>query len=190
MFMKKIIVFCVSLFAVGVAANAASSMNGTSIESIEMSDMLRAEATVEPLDNELYLEVQAHINDYVAYLNATGVPISASKVNQWLAMNKKFFTNANLVMISENLKKLDEENYQSLLMLEYKNPTTSLLLSIFLGGLGVDRFYIGKVGAGVGKLLTLGGLGVWWLVDIFCIQNATRKVNYNEISEFMNMLVE
>ena len=42
---------------------------------------------------------------------------------------------------------------------------TLLLLSIFLGTLGVDRFYVGKIGTGILKLLTCGGCGIWWLVD-------------------------
>ncbi len=60
-------------------------------------------------------------------------------------------------------------------MTEDKSPTKALLLSIFLGGLGVDRFYLGHVGLGLGKLFTGGGLGVWWLIDIFLIQEAARK---------------
>lgn len=46
------------------------------------------------------------------------------------------------------------------------DPTSALVLSLLLGFLGIDRFYIGHPIRGLLKLLTLGGLGIWWLVDI------------------------
>lgn len=55
-----------------------------------------------------------------------------------------------------------------------KSYTTALLLSFFLGGLGVDRFYLGYTGLGIAKLLTLGGVGVWALIDFIMI--VLRKV--------------
>ena len=61
--------------------------------------------------------------------------------------------------------------------IQFKDPTTSLLISIFAGHLGIDRFYIGDVGMGVGKLLTCGGLGIWTIVDWFLIMDATRDKN-------------
>ncbi len=46
---------------------------------------------------------------------------------------------------------------------------TALLLSIFLGWLGIDRFYLGKIGTGILKLITFGGFGIWWLIDLILI---------------------
>lgn len=58
-----------------------------------------------------------------------------------------------------------------------KNPTISLVLSIVLGYLGIDRFYIGDTGMGIGKLLTCGGLYIWWIIDMSLIMNATKQKN-------------
>ena len=50
-----------------------------------------------------------------------------------------------------------------------KKWQTALALSVFLGVLGFDRFYLGKIGTGILKLLTWGGFGIWWIADIITI---------------------
>ena len=51
----------------------------------------------------------------------------------------------------------------------------ALLLSIFVGALGIDRFYLGRVGSGLVKLFTFGGLGIWWLIDVILIATNSLK---------------
>jgi TM2 domain-containing membrane protein YozV len=70
-------------------------------------------------------------------------------------------------------------------MVQFKDPTTALLISIFAGAYGIDRFYIGDTGMGVGKLLTCGGVGIWAIVDWFLIQGATKQKNLEKFNQAM-----
>lgn len=49
------------------------------------------------------------------------------------------------------------------------NWVLALIMSVVFGGLGVDRFIMGHIGLGILKLITFGGLGIWWLVDLILI---------------------
>jgi len=70
-------------------------------------------------------------------------------------------------------------------MMEGKKPKkwiVALLLSILLGSLGIDRFYMGYIGTGILKLITFGGFGIWWLIDLILIatKHDFKKVNWVE----------
>ena len=59
--------------------------------------------------------------------------------------------------------------------LNVKSKTIALILAIFLPG--VDRMYLGKIGSGILKLITGGGLGIWWIIDIILIASGKAKDN-------------
>ena len=49
------------------------------------------------------------------------------------------------------------------------NWVLTLVMSILFGSLGVDRFMMGHIGLGILKLITMGGCGIWWLIDLILI---------------------
>ena len=58
-----------------------------------------------------------------------------------------------------------------------KNRTVALLLCIFLGGLGIHRFYVGKIGTGILYLLTGGLFGIGWIIDLIKICTGSFRDN-------------
>lgn len=58
-----------------------------------------------------------------------------------------------------------------------KSKTPAWLLWLFTGGIGGHRYYMGDIGYAVAMTLTLGGLGVWSLIDAFLINGAIDKKN-------------
>ena len=65
---------------------------------------------------------------------------------------------------------------------EGRDWLVALLFSVFLGGLAVDRFYLGYVGLGILKLLTCSGFGIWYVIDIILIAcNKLKDAEGNEL---------
>lgn len=106
-------------------------------------------------------------------------------ITAFMSENQKKFNPQDILRLKKEFDGMSDAELLALTNTEFKDPTLSLVLSVLVGGLGVDRFYIGDIGAGVGKLLTGGGLGVWWLVDLFVIQKKTKKNNSEDLDETM-----
>lgn len=103
-----------------------------------------------------------------------------NQANQLIALYGSRLPMESMEMVRNILLNMDY-TVASIRFSQLKDPTISLILSVLVGSLGVDRFYIGDVGLGVGKLLTCGGAYVWWLIDIFMIQDATKRKNLESL---------
>ena len=107
--------------------------------------------------------------------------MDAQKVDMFIMMHSKELPPSKLPYIRQQLMMVDESKWGLISTIQFKDPTISLILSIILGSLGIDRFLIGDIGLGIGKLLTAGGCGVWAIVDWFLIMDATREKNFQQL---------
>ncbi|MDR1859777.1 MAG: TM2 domain-containing protein [Bacteroidales bacterium] len=107
--------------------------------------------------------------------------MDSNKVDLFLAVNGKSFENYSLIGLRARLAQLDDAKWPLLQTIPFKDPTLALVLSLLLGSLGIDRFYIGDIGLGIAKLLTCGGLGIWTIIDWFLIMGACRERNLDTI---------
>jgi len=103
------------------------------------------------------------------------------KVDMFMMTNAKYFESHQMQTIRTMLLEADEQKWAYITSIQFKDPTTMLIISLIGGGLGIDRFMIGDTGLGIGKLLTCGGLYVWMIVDWFLIQSATRQKNLEKM---------
>lgn len=109
--------------------------------------------------------------------------MEAPKVDMFIMSNGKFFESHQLAPIRDRLIALDDSKWSILQTLQFKDPTTILIVSLLGGTLGIDRFMIGDTGLGVGKLLTCGGLGIWAIIDWFMIMGKTREKNLAQLNQ-------
>lgn len=105
------------------------------------------------------------------------------KIDMYLVQNAKMLPASKLPLIKDALAKLDESKFIYLQSVEYKDPTTVLILSILLGTLGIDRFILNDAGMGVLKLLTCGGCYIWWILDMINAQERTQEYNFKKLTE-------
>ena len=72
--------------------------------------------------------------------------MDSQKVDLFLAANQKFFSPTQILSIKDRLLALDDDRFAIINALDYKDPTMMILVSIFAGYLGIDRFMLGDTG--------------------------------------------
>jgi TM2 domain-containing membrane protein YozV len=112
--------------------------------------------------------------------------MESQKVDMFIMTNSKYFESHQVALIRDKMIALDESKWPMVSSLQFKDPTTILIVSILAGSLGIDRFMIGDTGLGIGKLITCGGLGIWAIIDWFMIQSATREKNMLKLQQLLD----
>lgn len=103
------------------------------------------------------------------------------KIDMFMLANAKFFNAESIPLIRTMLENADDSKFMHLQAANLKDPTTLLIVSLFAGNLGIDRFMLGETGLGVAKLLTCGGLGIWTIIDWFTVMNRTKEMNLSKL---------
>lgn len=91
-------------------------------------------------------------------------------------MNNAAYT-LELMSIYKSVSDDKKNDFITRFTLQEKNPTAVFGFSLYLGWLGVDRFILGDVVLGILKLITFGGLSIWWLIDLFLVAGKARQTN-------------
>ena len=108
-----------------------------------------------------------------------------TKIDLYITTNAKYFEPSAIPIIRQKMEAASDDMLLTLQATELKDPTVMLLISIFLGTLGIDRFMIGDTGMGVLKLLTGGLCGILTIIDWFTISKKTKQLNLSKISMIM-----
>ena len=103
------------------------------------------------------------------------------QIDMYIMTNQKYLPADKIVFIKQKMQEVDDEKFSLISALEYKDPMTILLVSIFVGSLGIDRFMLGDTGMGILKLLTMGLCGVLTIVDWCTVQKKAKDVNFQNL---------
>ena len=109
-----------------------------------------------------------------------------NKIATIMAQVREYIPHEKKMELQQRLSVMPDEAGMVISEVNFKSSTTTLILSIFLGDLGIDRFYVGDIGLGVLKLLTVGLFGVWGFIDIFLCYKKAKKKNYKALLECLN----
>ena len=103
------------------------------------------------------------------------------KVEMYIMSNREYFPEDKILFLRDKLKNIDDDKFMMISSLDLTSPTTTLILSILLGSIGVDRFMLGDTGMGVLKLLTGGLCGILTIIDWFTVGKKAKEKNFNRI---------
>ena len=108
-----------------------------------------------------------------------------SKIDMFISMNADNFATQDLMAVRDKLEKIEDEKFLIIQGAEFQKPSTIFLISIILGW---ERFWLDDIALGIVKVLTGGGCGIWYLVDIFSAKERAKKYNFNKFVKLTSFI--
>ena len=103
------------------------------------------------------------------------------QIDLYLLANRDYFPEKHITFLKEKLRGAPERSFEIISTVRLKRPVVILILSLFFGYLGVDRFMLGDTGLAIFKLLTFGGFGIFAIIDWFLVYGRAKEKNFNNI---------
>lgn len=103
----------------------------------------------------------------------------------FIGLNVENFNTQDLMYIKDKLEKMDDEKFFMIQGAEFQKPLNIFLIAILLGW---ERFFLEDIAMGLVKILTFGGCGIWYLIDIFSAKDRAKAYNFNKfikVTSFM-----
>ena len=137
-------------------------------------------------------------------------------VDTYIALHRDYLPEAELNTLKAKMINCSDSQWNRIRFLELKEPNSMLLISLFVGYWGIERFMLGKKISGILKLLIFQlsligeiaciflfiaeqiGLGIlclsmflagvaWWITDVCLIKGMTKKYNYESINKILSV---
>lgn len=104
--------------------------------------------------------------------------MTEANVQAFLAANHDCFAPEQIFNVKSSLEKMDDSKLPIIQSITFRSTTLVILLAVLVPFL--DNFFVGKPAAGIFKILTAYGLGIWWIVDMCTAKKRTYTYNYKK----------
>ncbi|MBP7111189.1 MAG: TM2 domain-containing protein [Firmicutes bacterium] len=104
----------------------------------------------------------------------------ADDVNAFMLTKGGWFAPENADAVKSQLMAAPDTNFKAAIAADYRDPQMMLIWALA----GIDRFFLDDTLMGVLKVVTGGGFGIWWIIDLFSIKKRTFEYNFKLLSTF------
>ncbi len=112
--------------------------------------------------------------------------IDRSKVDYFIAANASKFEPGVIMEVRDHVAAMNDDQFTIIqATANLREPWLIFAVAVFLGW---DRFFLDDIALGILKVITFGGLGIWWFIDLFTVMGRTRRFNYRRFIQISSQM--